>query len=868
MSSDGASSVVSPPPSPAYVPDPMELEDHVPVYVPEPVYPEYLAPSDDEIHMEDQPLPADASSIALSPGYIADSDPDEDEEDPEEDPADGGDEEHDESSNDDDDDDDDEDVEEDEEEEEEEEHLAPANSTAVASPAVDHVPSAEETEPFETDESAATPPPPLAYRTTSRMLLALPTTLTPLSSPLPQIPSLPVRLPPSPLPPMSYPLPPFFVPSPIRPRHTRAAMAQMRAAAPSTHHSLLLSGTPPLLLLTAPTPRFEVGESFVVAAARQPRSTVARRVDYSFVDTERESKEFYAWHQDAQDDHAAVRAEIEILRKERLAYERESSETRKALARHWRLEHTLILWRTLDVADALAERDADISRNGDDSHDSRTGGRRQAPPTLAYAMTWKTLKKMMTYKYCPRGEIKKLEIEMWNLKVKGTDVVSYNQRFQELSLMCSRMFPEESDEIEKYVGMIYGSVMGYFKNNFPKLRNKNQGKQAGNGNVVVRAYGVGTARTNLNSNVITGKFLLNNRYTLILFDISADRSFVSTAFSTFIDIIPTTLDQGYDVELADDRIIYVNTLIRGCTLNFLNHPFNIDLMSVEMGSFDVIIGIDWLSKYHAVIFYDEKIVRIPFGNETLIVHGDRNFPKVFPEDLPGIPPTLQVSFQIDLVPGDAPVAQTPYRLAPSEMKELIDDLFDQLQGSSVYSKIDLRSGYHHDHIWTNFDVVIDAILSNSKSKLSRRASQVNLELFKKRSCMRNILRVGDAQLTGPKLIHETTEKIVQIKQRIQAARDLQKIYADVRRKPLEFQVGDRVMLKVLPWKGVIRFGKREKLNPRYIGPFKKCLSDAPLAIPLDEIHIDDRLHFVEEPVEMMDREVKRLKQIRIPIIKV
>ncbi|GJV52495.1 hypothetical protein Tco_1448236 [Tanacetum coccineum] len=128
--------------------------------------------------------------------------------------------------------------------------------------------------------------------------------------------------------------------------------------------------------------------------------------------------------------------------------------------------------------------------------------------------------------------------------------------------------------------------------------------------------------------------------------------------------------------------------------------------------------------------------------------------------------------------------------------------------------------------------------------------------------------VGDAQLTGPELIHETTEKIVQIKQRIQAARDRQKSYADVRRKPLEFQVGDRVMLKVSPWKGVIHFGKWGKLNPRYIGPFKKCLSDEPLVIPLDEIHNDDKLHFIEEPVEIINREVKRLKQSRIPIIKV
>ncbi|GJU90121.1 putative reverse transcriptase domain-containing protein [Tanacetum coccineum] len=160
-------------------------------------------------------------------------------------------------------------------------------------------------------------------------------------------------------------------------------------------------------------------------------------------------------------------------------------------------------------------------------------------------------------------------------------------------------------------------------------------------------------------------------------------------------------------------------------------------------------------------------------------------------------------------------------------------------------------------------------------------------------------KVVDTQLTSLKIIHETTEKIVQIKQRIQAARDRQKSYVDVRCKPLEFQVGDKVMLKVSPWKWVIHFSKRGKFNPRYIGPFKvlakmgtvayrlelpqqlsrvhstfhvsnlkKCLSDEPLAIPLDEIHIDDKLHFVEEPVKSMDREVKRLKQSRIPTVKV
>ncbi|GJW43256.1 putative reverse transcriptase domain-containing protein [Tanacetum coccineum] len=159
--------------------------------------------------------------------------------------------------------------------------------------------------------------------------------------------------------------------------------------------------------------------------------------------------------------------------------------------------------------------------------------------------------------------------------------------------------------------------------------------------------------------------------------------------------------------------------------------------------------------------------------------------------------------------------------------------------------------------------------------------------------------VGEAQLIGPDLIQETTEKIIQIKQRMQAARDRQKSYADLKRKPMEFQVGDRVMLKVSPWKGVVRFGKRGKLNPRYVGPFKvlekvgsvayklelpqelsrvhntfhvsnlkKCYSDEPLAIPLEGLHIDDKLQFVEEPVEIMEREIKRLKQSRIPLIKV
>ncbi|GJT56766.1 putative reverse transcriptase domain-containing protein [Tanacetum coccineum] len=165
-------------------------------------------------------------------------------------------------------------------------------------------------------------------------------------------------------------------------------------------------------------------------------------------------------------------------------------------------------------------------------------------------------------------------------------------------------------------------VQGHFKKDCPKLKNGNRGNQRGNGNAPAKVYVVGNAGTNPDSNVVTGTFLLNDRYASILFDTGADRSFISTTFSSLIDITPTTLDHYYDVELADGKIIGINTIIRGCTLNFLDHPFNINLMPVELGSFDVIIGMDWLSKYHALIDCAEKIVRIPWGNETLIVHGD------------------------------------------------------------------------------------------------------------------------------------------------------------------------------------------------------------------------------------------------------
>nr|GEY53748.1 putative reverse transcriptase domain-containing protein [Tanacetum cinerariifolium] len=347
-------------------------------------------------------------------------------------------------------------------------------------------------------------------------------------------------------------------------------------------------------------------------------------------------------------------------------------------------------------------------------------------------------------------------------------------------------------------------------------------------------YAVGNAKKRRNAsrdpnlNVVMGTFFLNNRYASILFDTGADRSFISSAFSSLIDIVPTPLGNSYEVELADGKIVRVDTIMWGCTLNFLSHPFNIDLMPVELGCFDVIIGMDWLRRCHAVIVCDEKLVRIPYGNETLTFHSNesnngresrltviscskaqeymtkgfiRDYPKVFPKDLSGLSLTRPVEFQIDLIPGAAPVAGAPYRLAPFEMKELSE----QLQELSKKGFIRPSSSP-----WGALCLVenrLEIRLSPAESARIRRS---------KNSIQNTVwtLRVSSHAIRTDKRtcgIHgshepETTEKIVLIKQRIQAAQDRQKSYIDLKRKPMEFKLGDRVMLKVSPWKGVVRFG--------------------------------------------------------------
>ncbi|GJS49716.1 putative reverse transcriptase domain-containing protein [Tanacetum coccineum] len=437
--------------------------------------------------------------------------------------------------------------------------------------------------------------------------------------------------------------------------------------------------------------------------------------------------------------------------------------------------------------------------------------------------------------------------------------------------------------------------------------------------------------------------------------IGAAKSFVSISLAFMLNIPPITLDTTYDIEMADGNLVGTNTVIQGCTLILLNQPFKIDLMPIKLGSFDVVIGMDWLSKYYARIIYDEKVVHIPIDGETLIIRAQvmekksdekrledipvvREFLEVFLEDLPGLPPIRQVEFQIDLIPGAAPVARAPYILAPSEMQELSNQLQELAdRGSSVYSKIDLRSGYHQlrvrdeDFPKTAFRMRLQrsiqfirtfrlyikeivsrhgvpiSIISDRDSHFTSRfwqsiqsalGTQLDMSTtyhlendgqskrtiqtleYMLRACVIDFgkgwerhlplvefsynnsyhasikvtpfealygrkyqspvcwAKVGDVQLTGPEIIQETTEKIIlkrvgPVAYKLELPEELSNVHSTC-----------------------------------HVSNLKKCLSDEYLIIPMKELRLDDKLNFVEEPIEIMDREVKKLRQSRIPIVKV
>ncbi|GKE49263.1 putative reverse transcriptase domain-containing protein [Tanacetum coccineum] len=243
-----------------------------------------------------------------------------------------------------------------------------------------------------------------------------------------------------------------------------------------------------------------------------------------------------------------------------------------------------------------------------------------------------------------------MEDELYNLTIKGNDLKPYVRRFQELAVLCPNMVPNTEKLLEAFIGGLPRSIEG-----------NNRRQEA------VKAYAATPAK--------------NNR---------ADKSFISISLASMLNISPITIDTFYDIKMAGGNLVSTNTIIQGCTLTLLNQSFEIDLMPIKLGSFDVVVDMDWLSKYHARIICDEKSSTFPltrmssFIAQVMKKKPDekrledipvvRELPEVFLEDLPGLPPARQVEFRIDLIPGTAPVANTPYRLDPSEMQELSNQL--------------------------------------------------------------------------------------------------------------------------------------------------------------------------------------------------
>ncbi|GJR12264.1 putative reverse transcriptase domain-containing protein [Tanacetum coccineum] len=818
--------------SPAYVPDPMELDEHVPLYAPEPEHPEHHVPSDDDSQAGDQPYTEDASSTAKSPGYIADSNPieddidadsidypdkprtddedpeEDDDEDPEEDPS----EEHDP---------------EDEDEDPSEEHEAKDEDANKDEPSED----SDKTKPFEENETAATPPPPRSNPSTSYQ-------------------------------------------------------AQVR---------------------------------------RQ------------------ESEIFYTQLHDARTDRRNIMLEIDVVRGTEgivgLSQWIEKMESVFHIS-GYAVENQVKFATCTLLGAALIWWNGHVRTFGHD---------------VAYAMTWGSFKKKLTDKYCPNGEIKKLEIELWNLKVRGNDVVAYTQRFQELALMCTKFLADETTKIDKYIGGLPDNIHGNVNQNVARAYTAGPGeKKAYTGDLPLctkcnyrhtgqcapkcgkckRKPRTSRRRSDLRTSIVQDFFevfpenlpgippaqqvefqidlvpsvapVARAPYRLASSEMKelteqlqelSDKGFIRPSSSPWepwsclsrrkmdhskgIHVDPTKIKSIKDWASPKSTTEICQFLgLAGYYRRFIKGISKIAKPMTKLTQKNV--KFDWGEKEEAAFqlikqkLCSAPILTLPKGSENFIVYCDASHK--------GLGAVLMQNEKV--------IAYVSRQLKIHEKNYTTHDLELGAVGKA--------------------NVVDDALSRKERSKPLRVRSLVmtlGLNLPK---------QILEAQTEALKLENLTAKDVGGvlrqdlIKERLKPRADgtlclnnrsWLPCYGDLRalimheRKPMVFQVGDKVMLKVSPWKGVVHFGKRGKLNPRYVGSFKviervetvayklklpqqlsrvhntfhvsnlkKCMSDESLVIPLEELRVDDKLHFVEEPVEVMDRKIHQLKRSRIPII--
>ncbi|GJQ96824.1 putative reverse transcriptase domain-containing protein [Tanacetum coccineum] len=357
------------------------------------------------------------------------------------------------------------------------------------------------------------------------------------------------------------------------------------------------------------------------------------------------------------------------------------------------------------------------------------------------ALTWEG--------FCPSNKMQKLETELWNHVMVGAGHAAYTDRLHELARLVPHLVTSENKRIERNGSIKKNPEKGGNGGEPSKDRNRMEdNKRTTTGNAFAtatnpvrrentgvecepinarnptartynecgstdyfkascpsnqargRAFMLGAKEARRDLNIVTGTFTLNNHYTTTLFDSNADYSFVSTTFIPLLGIEPSDLGFSYENEIAKGKLVEIDKVIKGCKLEIEGHVFYKNLRPFGSGSFDVIIGMDWLSKHKAEIICHEKVVRIPLPNgKVLRVIGERpeekirhvmsakakeqkqeeivvvrDFPEVFPNDLSRLPPIREIEFRVKLVPGAIQVAKSPYRLAPSEMEELSGQL--------------------------------------------------------------------------------------------------------------------------------------------------------------------------------------------------
>nr|GEX23633.1 hypothetical protein [Tanacetum cinerariifolium] len=625
--------------------------------------------------------------------------------------------------------------------------------------------------------------------------------------------------------------------------------------------------------------------------------------------------------------------------------------------------------------------------------------------------------------FCPSNEMQKLETKLWNHAMVGDGHAAYTDRFHELARLVTHLVTPENKRIERN---------GSIKKNHEKRGNMGEPSKDRNmrdDNKRTRTRNAFAITTNHDCKVEPRNVNLVNARN------PTHRACYECGSTDHIRVVELRelgkrkgihvrsrggslgpkhddgdLGFSYEIEIASRQLVEIDKVIKGYKLEIEGHLFDINLIPFGSDSFDVIIGMDWLSDHKAEIIFHEKVVRIPLLDSKMHrVLGEKPKEKIrqlmsakakekkqeeivvvrdFPKELSGRLKELQEKGFIR--PSSSPWGASilfvkkkdgSYRMCIDfrELNKLtiknrypfpkIDNLFDQLQGSQYFlfgyhqlrvheddipqTAFSTRYGHfeftvmpfgltnapvtreeHEEHLrsvlemlkkvskievvknWealitpskarsflglaSKANVVADTLSRKERVKPKREAEhqrqsgllqQPKIPEWKKEMIAIDFVTklprtssghdiiwiiVGEGELIRPKLVQETTEKISQINDRLKAARDCQKSYADKRRNPLEFSVGDYVLLNVSPWKGVVgpmayQLDFPEEWNgvhdTFHVSNLKKCLADPTLQVPLDEIRVDAKLNFMEEPVEILEQEFKKLKHSRISIVK-